>query len=439
MLKDYSNASTIENGPYGEDWTSALIERIREKGSIFDVLAAAGIPDVLTMNPSSLQATGMNGQVISMSEDGYTQQAPLAHRYLIKEISKLGLGGEYNTLQGVKPEFKSMRYIDFVYGKEETVTPLGYDPVVDTDIQGLINSATNDWATAIVKQREPRFYDQVVNSGVLIKDVATLNGLHDFVGTGYDAAGTATNLLTLSDEEFGQMILGISQYPMSINYSGMFPIMVSTAVFNKIRDNQYLKDRMTMETIETTIKNRKFMELEGNCMLVEVPRNIMPAKVDMILIIPGTAVMFESIVRPIKVRSALQARAAGYEANVLYDGDFVGGTYQQVCMITDNFDTATGDVYSDGLNGGLTDLFVLVNLDGTLVQDTDLVLKGNVHGSTPANEIESNRTLRQKIMETADNSLASTMSVETDSVKPMTAAEKRAAAKAEAEAAQSAE
>lgn len=403
MIKDYNNASTIENGPYGEDWTTAVIDRIREKGTIFDVLEAHGISNVLTMNPTSLSVTGANGQVISLSDDGYTTQAPLAHRYIIKEISKLGLGGEYNTLQGVKPQFKSMRYIDFICGKEETVEPLGYDPVIDTDINGLAESASNDWANEIVKQREARFYEQIVNSGVLVKDIAGLNALHTFIGTGYTAAGLATDLLTLTDTEFGQMVLALSQYPMALNHSGMFPLMLSTAMFNKVRDNEYLKARMTMETVESGIRHRKLMSLEGNCMLVEVPRNIMPDKTDFMLIMPGTAVGFESIVRPIKVRSALQARAAGYEANVIYDGDFIGGTYQQIILITDNFNAATGDAYSDGLNGGYTDFYIVVNLDGTLVQDDSVVLKGDVQGAAPISKDETNRTLRQAIIDTASN------------------------------------
>ncbi len=401
MIKDYSNASTIPNGPYGEDWTSAVIDRLRHKNTIFDVLAEYGI-QLVTMNPSSLTPSGPNGSVIGLSEDGYTAQAPLAHRYIVKEISKLGLGGEYNTLQGVKPAFKTMRYIDFICGNEETVQPLGFDPVIDTDIQGLMNSATEDWSIEIAKQRETRYYEQVVNSASVVKDTASLNALHTWVESGYTAA--ATDLATLTDTEFGQMIIAMAEYPASIGVTATTPLIVNTKVFNMIRDNVYLNNRKTLETIESELRSRKLMSLEGNCLIVECPKRVMPVNVDIMLCIPGTAVMYEAFVRPIKVRSDLSAREAGYEGNLLYDGEFFGGTYQQICMITDNFNTGTGDAYSDGMNqSGLTDLYVVVSLNGLLVQDQTKVLMGVVHGATPVSQDEENRNLRSQIETTASN------------------------------------
>lgn len=407
MIKTYdSSVANIANGPYGEDYTSGVIDRLRDKETIFDIMQEMYGIQLLNMNPSSLQPMGANGAAIPLAEDGYTTQAPLAHRYIVKEISKVGLGGEYNTLQGVKPMFKTMRYIDFICGKEETVEPIGYDPVIDTDIAGLIASAQEDWAVEIAAQRETRYYEQVTNGGVLVKDVLSLRSMHDFIGTGYTVPVEATDLLSLTDTEFGQMILALGQYPMSLNVSGTCALMVSTAMFNKIRDNQYLQGRKAIETVEMEIRSRRMMELEGAIVICEVPRKKLPAKVDMMLAIPGTAVCFESFVRPIKVRSALNARAAGYESNVIYDGDFVGGTYQQIVMLVDSFDQHTGDAQSDGINGGGTDMYIVVNLDGTFVQDPTKVLSGQVNGTAgemPQSMEETNRTLRAVIDETSGN------------------------------------
>lgn len=387
---DTTNTGSLNGLPQGYDGGAQVIDFTKEHASLFDILNQEGI-NLFGMNAPELKPMTLSNE-------------QLAYGYLVKEYSKFGLAGEYNTHVGVKLYTGSSRYIEFVYGKEEAFQAMEYDPIADgPNKAGLAAMRNEDYAKALVKAREPKLLEQVLNSGILLQTTEQYQAWYDELNTGLTAPADPHNMTGDELESFALAMVayfeekGIDTTPVIVLGNKEWNTLVKSPDFADVFYNS--------NSNQSALRKNEVGEIHG-CLFVKYGRLGMKTgaykDVDRLVLTQGTIQGVEKTVRPVTFRPFSEAVGLpgqtfdSTNGNKVMDMEFYSGTFEQFFFITDNLYDEETATYS------LTERHFVCAAE-TFAPDTTKVLFGTIKGEKPQTRLSVNRTASQVISGTYDN------------------------------------
>ncbi len=385
--------------PQYNDYNAQVIDRTENVKSIFDVMNDLGY-DIYGFNSERMRP-------LTTSQDG------IASSYRVKEFAHFGLGGEYNDQIGVALHTGSIRYIDFVYGKEEYFQGMKYDPITDGNRDEHGQRVAKDYGKALVKNRPKKYLEQVINSGMLFKTGPDYLAFYKALGLDFVAPSNPDNM-TL--DELEQFLIAISAfYEEKEDVEKVPVILLGTNEWSKIvKSENFQKAIWSNETNQALMRENQIGMIH-NVVVGKYAQLGIPAgaykDVRRIVLCPGTSQLQERIIRPVQYRpysEALGMPGAETETlgNKVIDAEFFTGTYEQWVILVDNLkNDATGVAH-------FTERYMVCG--STLVQDHSKVLFGSVKGEVPTVKEATNRTMSSVIKAQYDSQLTGEQKPKTD-------------------------